>query len=74
VAQEDPIFRTICKVLYERAIDLHCVYGERLQVPQSCMTGAKIVESDTAARVAQRVDEPNGFLNIVECRCFGVRR
>jgi hypothetical protein len=41
-----------------------------LEVPQRCVAGTKIVESDAAARMPQRIDKPRGFLDVVERRRF----
>ena len=68
--QEDSIFGAIREVLYKGPIDLDGVYGERLQVPQSCVASAEIIKRDAAACMPQRVHKPNGFLNIVKGRCF----
>src|SRR5215471_11505806 len=35
------------------------------------MTGAKIVECDTAAGISQGVDEPGALLDVIECRSLG---
>ncbi len=71
MAQKDPIFRAVCEISDERAIDLHDVDRQSLEVPQRCVAGAKIVEGDAAARMAQRIDKPRSFLDVVECRRFG---
>jgi len=71
IMEEDPFLLALREIPDERAINLDSVDRQDLKMPQRGMAGTEIVESDAAARMTQRIDNPRGFLDVVECRRFG---
>ena len=71
MTQKDPIFGAVREVADKRAVNLDRVHSQALQVSQRRMSGAEIVERDTAARVAQSIHEPRGLIDVVERRGLG---
>jgi hypothetical protein len=71
VTQKDPIFRSVREVSDKRTVDLDRVHSQALQMSQRRMSGAEIIERDTAPSVTQGIDEPGGFLDVAERRRLG---
>src|SRR5690242_17376524 len=71
VTQKDPVFGAVREISDKRAVDLDRVHSQALQVSQRSMSGAEIVECDTAARVTQRIYETGGLLDVTERRGLG---
>ena len=71
VAQEHLAFRAAGEIANERAVDLHGIDRQALQMAQRGDAGAEIVERDAAAGSAQRGDEARRFLDVVQRRGLG---
>src|SRR2546428_5837268 len=71
MAEKDAAFGTAREVSNKRTIDLDDIDRQNLKMPQRGVAGAKIIESDAAACMAQGVDETRRFVDIVKRRGFG---
>ncbi len=71
VAQKHLVFRAAGEIADKRAVDLDGVDSETLEMAQRGMAGAKIVERNTAAGLAERADKAGRLFDVVERRGFG---
>ena len=71
MAQNHPVLAAIGEAADKRAVDLDGIDRQHLKMPQRGMAGAKIVERDAAAGMAQGLDKAGRFVEVVERRGLG---